>query len=110
VFLKGWFSQTLPQADIRSLAVLRLDGDMYESTMDGLSNLYDKVSCGGFVIIDDFGAVDGCKRAVFDFRKERGIDDPIQNIDGIGAFWQKSAVAVSRPVDSAIAAPASAGD
>ncbi len=93
IFLKGWFSQTLPRADIKSLAVLRLDGDMYESTMDGLTNLYDKVSAGGFVIIDDFGAVAGCNKAVMDFRKDRRVEDPLHDIDGIGAFWQKSAVA-----------------
>ncbi|MBZ5688417.1 MAG: TylF/MycF family methyltransferase [Acidobacteriia bacterium] len=108
VFLKGWFSETLPQADIKRLAVLRLDGDMYESTMDGLTNLYDKVSRGGFVIIDDFGAVAACKQAVMEFRKSRGIEDPIQNIDGIGAFWHKSAEAAGPSPDSALTA--SAGD
>jgi hypothetical protein len=110
VFLKGWFSETLPHADINCLAVLRLDGDMYESTMDGLTNLYDKVSSGGFVIVDDFGAVEGCQRAVGDFRKARGIEDRIQNIDGIGAFWRKSAVAASSTADSALAASAAVGD
>ena len=110
VFLKGWFSETLPKADIKSLAVLRLDGDMYESTLDGLVNLYDRVSCGGFVIVDDYGAVDGCKRAVTDFRNERGIEDLIQNIDGIGVFWRKSATGASSSINSAHAASASAGD
>ena len=93
VFLKGWFSETLPKAPIQKLAVLRLDGDMYESTMDGLINLYDKVSPGGFVIVDDFGAVKGCQQAVLEFRASRQIQDPMQNIDGIGMFWCKSAMA-----------------
>ena len=104
VFLKGWFSETLPKADIKSLAVLRLDGDMYESTMDGLTNLYDKVSSGGFVIVDDFGAVEACRGAVMDFRKARGIEDPIHNIDDIGVFWRKSAASMNIPVGSASAA------
>lgn len=95
VFLKGWFSETLRKASIQSLAVLRLDGDMYESTMDGLVNLFDKVSPGGFVIVDDFGAVKGCQQAVLEFRKSRQIEDPMQNIDGIGVFWCKSAMAGS---------------
>ena len=95
VFLKGWFSETLPKAPIQSLAVLRLDGDMYESTMDGLVNLYDKVSPGGFVIVDDFGALKGCQQAILEFRASRHIEDPIQNIDGIGVFWCKSATATS---------------
>jgi O-methyltransferase len=109
VFLKGWFSETLPHADILRVAVLRLDGDMDESTTDGLTNLYGKVSGGGFVIVDDFGAVEGCKRAVMVFRKERGIEDRIQDIDGIGAFWRKSAAAVTCSVGSALVAAASAG-
>jgi Macrocin-O-methyltransferase (TylF) len=92
VFLQGWFSETLPRAPIKRLAVLRLDGDMYESTMDGLHNLYDKVTSGGFVIVDDFGAVAACQQAILEFRRQRNIEDPIQNIDGIGVFWRKSAV------------------
>ncbi|MBZ5547647.1 MAG: TylF/MycF family methyltransferase [Acidobacteriia bacterium] len=110
VFLKGWFSETLPKAEIKNLAVLRLDGDMYESTTDGLTNLYDKVSCGGFVIVDDFGAVEGCRRAVMDFRNHRKIEDPIYNIDGIGAFWRKSAAGVNHPAESGLAASVSAGN
>jgi len=97
VFLKGWFSETLPQAPIQTLAVLRLDGDMYESTMDGLVNLYDKVSPGGFVIVDDFGALQGCQQAILEFRASRGIEDAMQNIDGIGVFWCKSATTKSAP-------------
>lgn len=92
VFLKGWFSETLPNAPIQRLAVLRLDGDMYESTMDALVNLYDKVSPGGFVIVDDYGALKGCQQAISEFRASRGLEDPIQNIDGIGVFWCKSAM------------------
>ncbi len=90
-FLKGWFSETLPTAPIERLAVLRLDGDMYESTMDALESLYDKVSPGGFVIVDDYGAVAGCQKAIEDFRASRGIEAPVQPIDGYGVFWQKVA-------------------
>jgi len=90
IFLKGWFKDTLPKAPIEKLAVLRLDGDMYESTMDGFTNLYDKVSPGGYIIVDDYGAVKACAKAVNDFRASRGIKDPIKNIDDIGVFWQKS--------------------
>ena len=81
---------TLPTAPIQKLAVLRLDGDMYESTMDALVNLYDKVSEGGFIIVDDYGAVAGCKQAIHDFRERRGIETPIQPIDGSGVYWQKT--------------------
>jgi O-methyltransferase len=88
-FLPGWFRDTLPGAPINQLAVLRLDGDLYESTMDALTALYHKVSPGGFVIVDDFG-LPTCRAAIEDFRQARGITDPIHQIDWTGVFWQRS--------------------
>jgi hypothetical protein len=90
-FLQGWFKDTLPAAPIARIALLRLDGDMYESTMDALRALYAKVSVGGIVIVDDYGAVAACKQAINDFRAEHRIDAPIIDIDGIGAWWTKRA-------------------
>jgi hypothetical protein len=90
-FLEGWFKDTLPTAPIERLAILRLDGDMYESTIVALDALYHKLSPGGFAIIDDYGAVDACRKAVTDFRSREGIEDPIYNIDGWGACWRKTA-------------------
>ncbi|MCS6293420.1 MAG: class I SAM-dependent methyltransferase [Nitrospira sp.] len=88
-FLPGWFRDTLPTAPIERLAVLRLDGDLYESTMEALVALYPKVSAGGFVIVDDYG-LPTCRAAIEDFRLAQGITDPIQLIDWTGAFWQRS--------------------
>lgn len=89
-FLKGWFKDTLPAAPIERLAIMRLDGDMYASTMDALVSLYPKLSPGGFAIIDDYGAVEGCRKAVTDFRNSNKIDDPIEVIDWTGVYWRKS--------------------
>ena len=89
-FLKGWFKDTLPGASIERLAVARLDGDMYESTMDGLKHLYPKLSTGGYLIVDDYGAVPGCRKAVEDYRREHAISEPIQVIDWGGVFWQRA--------------------
>jgi O-methyltransferase len=89
VFLQGWFSETLPTAPIDRLAVLRVDGDMYGSTMDVLSALYSKVSPGGYVIIDDYGAIKSCRQAVEDFRELHSIDSPIEWIDWTGVFWRR---------------------
>jgi hypothetical protein len=91
-FLKGWFKDTLPSAPIGKLAVIRLDGDMYESTMDGLVNLYPKLSPGGFLIVDDYGAVPSCKKAVQDYREQHGIREEIQTIDWTGIYWRRSGV------------------
>jgi hypothetical protein len=88
-FLKGWFRDTLPAAPIRQLAVLRLDGDMYESTMDALTNLYPRLSPGGFVIIDDWAVVEACKLAVNDYRAAHNIIEPIIPIDDDAIYWQK---------------------
>lgn len=88
-FLPGWFKDTLPNAPIESIALLRLDGDMYESTITGLTALYDRVSPGGFVIIDDYAGLEFCRQAVEDFRSARGITEPIEMIDWTGAYWRK---------------------
>jgi O-methyltransferase len=89
-FLKGWFKDTLPVAPIKQLAVVRLDGDMYESTMDGLVNLYPKLSKGGFLIVDDYGDVEACRRAISDYREKHGIKDPLQKTDWAEVYWRKS--------------------
>lgn len=89
-FLKGWFKDTLPSAPFSSFAVIRLDGDMYESTMDALVNLYPRLSRGGYIILDDYGLRDGlCKQAVTDYRTQHEIVDEITDIDGWGAYWRK---------------------
>lgn len=88
-FLRGFFRDTLPTAPIEKLAILRLDGDMYESTMDGLYNLYDKLSIGGFVIVDDYCKVYGCNKAINDFVTQMDIKETIYNIDNVGIYWQK---------------------
>lgn len=100
-FLKGWFRDTLPTAPIEQLALLRLDGDLYESTMDALLALYDKVSPGGFIIVDDYGALPPCRKAVEDFRAERGITEPLEQIDWTGVYWRKSgAVPAVIPIET----------
>ena len=89
-FLKGWFRDTLPNAPIKRLAVLRLDGDMYESTMDSLVNLYPKLSIGGYVIIDDYHWIEACRRAVTDYRHLHSITDDIVDVDWTAVYWRKS--------------------
>ena len=87
-FLKGWFRDTLPTVRDKRWSLVRLDGDLYESTMDGLVNLYPQLSPGGYLIVDDYGW-ENCRKAVEDYRAEHGIDEPIERIDWVGAWWRK---------------------
>jgi O-methyltransferase len=89
VFLQGWFSDTLPNAPIASIAVLRLDGDTYESTMDALQLLYPRLSAGGYCIIDDYWSFDDCRRAVDEYRLKHAITAELVRIDGLACFWQR---------------------
>jgi hypothetical protein len=91
-FLPGWFRDTLPTAPIEQVAVLRLDGDMYESTMIALDSLYPKLSPGGFVIVDDYNCVPQCKLAVDEFRAAHGIVDALEPIDWAAVYWRRTGV------------------
>jgi hypothetical protein len=90
VFVKGWFKDTLHKIPSSKFALIRLDGDMYESTIQGLDSLYARLEPGGYLIVDDYGAIPACKAAVDDFRRDRQIVDPMTKIDWTGVFWQKS--------------------
>lgn len=81
--LPGWFNETLPRAGVQQIAFLRLDGDVYSSTMQALNALYDKVSPGGLVYIDDYGTYIGCRNAVNEFRRTRGLNVPLVKIGEI---------------------------
>lgn len=87
-FLKGYFKDTLPAAPIENLALLRLDGDLYESTMQSLTYLYPKVSPGGFVIVDDFNAIEPCRRAVLDYLAAHGISVELHRVDWTAVYWR----------------------
>ena len=95
-FLEGFFDATLPTLADRSWALVRLDGDTYESTWVGLESLYPGLSQGGFVVIDDYQLIPECRQAVDDYRRRHGIEDPIEMIDTIGARWRRESTAGPR--------------
>ena len=90
VFLEGWFKDTLPDAPCERLAVIRLDGDMYESTLTPLNALHDRLSPGGFVIVDDYW-VPSCRAAVHDFLDSRGLRPNLVVVDEMFAWFRKDA-------------------
>jgi len=91
VFIEGFFENTLPGLAAGQFAIIRLDGDMYESTMTALDALYPKLAAGGFVVIDDYGALSNCRAAVDEYRSKLGITSPMIEIDWTGIFWRKGA-------------------
>ena len=88
-FLPGWFADTLPSAPIQRLAVLRLDGDWYDSTKCAIETLYPRLSPGGFIEIDDYGLPLGCRQAVDEYRQRHAIDEPLQWVNHQVVCWRK---------------------
>ncbi len=88
---KGWFQDTLPaeSSQVGDIAILRLDGDWYASTKVCLEHLYSKVVTGGFIIIDDYGCYEGCRRAVDEFLESNNIHTFLHRIDSEGRYWIK---------------------
>ena len=95
-FVVGWFKDSLPVAPIGKLALARLDGDYYESTWDAIKILYPKLSPGGFLVVDDYGQIEGCRRAIDDFREREAITDPVRQIDHSGIYWRVGSSAAGR--------------
>jgi len=89
-FLVGWFEKILPDAPIERLSILRLDGDFYESTMVALQSLYPKLSVGGFLIVDDYHALQGCRMAVDEFRQQHGITEMLHPVDWACVYWRRT--------------------
>ena len=88
IFIEGFFDTSLKNADIGKLSILRLDCDLYSSTMEVLDILYDKVSLGGYIIVDDM-CLPGCNKAIVDFRNKKNIQSEIHIIDWTGIYWIK---------------------
>jgi hypothetical protein len=87
----GWFQDTLPQVgpSVGPIAILRLDGDWYASTKVCLEHLFHQVVSGGFVIIDDYGCYEGCRKAVDEFLREARLNPFLHWIDDTGRYWVK---------------------
>jgi O-methyltransferase len=88
-FLPGWFRDTLPALEVQQWSLIRLDGDLYESTYGALEHLYPRLSRSGYVIIDDYGSVPGSRHATHDYRATHGVTEEIVAIDAAAVYWRK---------------------
>ncbi len=108
VFVKGFFNESCPRLRKsmldtslegqpihpearagKAIAVLRMDGDMYESTMDIMFNLYDFVPLGGYVIVDDYH-IPEAQAAVIEFLRIHGAQESFTAVDVAASYWQKT--------------------
>jgi hypothetical protein len=88
--VKGWFQDTLPvwQNKIPDIAILRLDGDWYESTRICMETLYSKLVSGGICIIDDYGYNSGCRKAVHEYL-DKHKENPLMGKIEYLRYWIK---------------------
>jgi predicted O-methyltransferase YrrM len=91
-FHVGWFQNTVPAMtnQLGPIALLRLDGDWYDSTKICLEHLYPLLSPGGIIVLDDYFYWEGCRKATDEYRSQNQINDVIQRIDNDAAFWIKA--------------------
>jgi O-methyltransferase len=88
-FVPGFFADSLPALAGERWAIVRLDADSYEATREALRCLYPGVAVGGYLIVDDYGSFEGCRRAVDEFRSEHGVVEPIQRVDSTCVRWRR---------------------
>lgn len=87
--VKGLFQETVPTAAVDPIAVLHLDGDWYDSVKVCLDHLYDRVSPGGVIQIDDYGHWEGARKAVDEFLDARSLRVRLRVLDYTGRQFIK---------------------
>lgn len=89
--VKGYFEETLPQMRdwVGMIALLHMDGDWYESTRAILNNLYDRLTNGALIQVDDYGHWEGCRKAIHEFAAVYALQPEINQIDGTGVWFVK---------------------
>ena len=98
-FVPGFFEDTMSELGGRRWALVRLDGDTYEATWLTLQSLYPGLNVGGHVIVDDYGALEECRRAVDEFRDRHGIEEPLEQVDWTCVAWRRESEGTIEPVE-----------
>lgn len=86
IFKEGWFSNTLPTIE-KEIAILRIDGDTYQSTMDSLA-LEPQLSSGGYIIMDDW-AIASSRKAFLEYFKGTITEKDVIPVDSLSVYWKK---------------------
>jgi hypothetical protein len=99
-FVPGFFAQTMPRLRGRRWSLVRLDGDSYEATRDCLDALYPGLAKGGYLVVDDYGAIEVCRRAVEEYRRDHGIAEPLEQVDWTCVRWRRESEPGPAPAPS----------
>jgi hypothetical protein len=95
--VKGWFADTFPRTGLPPIALLHIDADWYDSVRLCLETWYDRITPGGYVVLDDYGRWEGCTRAADEFLRERRLP-PLARTGSAGHYLRKPArPAAQRP-------------
>jgi len=86
---EGWFQDTFKEPLPAKIAILHIDADWYASVQICLETFYDRVSDGGYIVLDDFGYWEGCREAFYDFCKKRDIKPLLERAGRQQAYWVK---------------------
>lgn len=98
-FVPGFFEDTMASLSDGRWSIVRLDGDTYEATWLTLQSLYPGLSAGGYLIVDDYGALDECRRAVDEFRRHHGLTEPLEKVDWTCVRWRRESEAPIEKVE-----------
>lgn len=88
-FVEGYVQDTMPGLAAQQWSLIRIDCDTYHAVGCCLQHLYPKLSPGGFVIIDDYRCIQGCRAAVDEYREHCDISDELISDDWSSAYWRK---------------------
>jgi O-methyltransferase len=108
-FVPGFFEDTMAGLADRRWAVARLDGDTYEATWLTLQSLYRGLAPGGYLIVDDYGALEECRRAVDEFRDRHDLSEPLEKVDWTCVRWRRESADPIEDVEAPRADPRSNG-
>jgi O-methyltransferase len=98
-FIPGFFEDTMSGLSEGRWSIVRLDGDTYEATWRTLQSLYPGLSAGGYLIVDDYGALEECRRAVDEFRSHHGVTEPLEKVDWTCVRWRRESEAQIEKVE-----------
>ncbi len=87
---KGYFQDTFKTNLPEKIALLHCDADWYDSVTIVLDTMFEKISTSGFIVLDEYGYWEGCRKAYDNFCKRNNISPRLIRVGSTQAYWEKS--------------------